>query len=413
MSRLHVLDHTNGSQADPPSGLTAEAVLTASGEVGACIQGLYVHVPFCVHRCHYCDFFTIAGRDGDRGAYVDRLLAEAGAAIPRMKPGLTSVFIGGGTPTHLPAADLARLLRGLRTLLDRGGHAVREWTVEANPETVDASIAGVLAGGGVTRVSLGGQSFDTAALAVLERRHPIESVQAAFQTLRREGICDLSLDLIFGVPGLADPLKTWAGDLDHALDLDPTHLSCYGLTYEPGTPLRRSLEQGRVEAVPEDVEGGMYELARTRLAAAGFEQYEISNWARPGHRCLHNETYWLNGNWWPLGPSASGHVDGTRWRNIPRLGPWLAGSGLSHIDTVERLDADGRAGEVLMLGLRRLDGVPRGEVEAACSTPDRGAARTHAIERHLDSGLLRWTDERLGLTSTGLLLADTVLRDLL
>ncbi|MDP7030549.1 MAG: radical SAM family heme chaperone HemW [Phycisphaerales bacterium] len=413
MSRLHVLDHTTPPPDHPQRPQTAEAALAAASGVGACIHGIYVHVPFCVHRCHYCDFFTIAGRDESRAAYVDRLLAEAEASIPRMPRGVQSVFIGGGTPTHLPAADLARLLVGLRRLLAAGGHDIREWTVEANPETVDPAVAEVLVAGGVTRVSLGAQSFDAASLRMLERRHPVTSVPAAMATLRAAGLTDLSLDLIFGVPGADDPLAVWAADLAAALALQPTHLSCYGLTYEPGTPLRRRLEQGRVESVSEELEGSMYRLTRARLAEAGYEHYEISNWARPGHRCLHNETYWLNRNWWPLGPSASGHVNGTRWRNIPRLGPWLEGEGLSHVDSVERLDRDGTAGEVLMLGLRRMDGVPRGVVAAACETPGRGATRRLALDAHVQGGLLAWDGDALRLTDEGMLLADTVLRDLL
>ncbi len=413
MSRLHVIDHTT-TRPDPPSGFqTAAAVLAGDDGVGACVQGIYVHVPFCVHRCHYCDFFTIAGRDSDRMAYVDRLLDEAGAVIPALRPGVTSVFIGGGTPTHLPPAGLRRLLEGLSALLDRGGHQVREWTVEANPETVTDAIAGVLAGCGVGRVSVGAQSFDRRALAALERRHTVGSVPMAVDVLRRAGITEISLDLIFGVPGLDEPLTTWAWDLDQAIALAPSHLSCYGLTYEPGTPLRHRLEQGRVRRVSDDVERAMYERTCSALKGAGFEHYEISNWAVPGHRCLHNETYWKNRNWWPLGPSASGHVDGTRWRNVPRLGPWLAGKGLSSIDTVERLDSDGRAGEQLMLGLRLLDGVPRDVIERGCSTPLRGAARSAAIESHVQAGLLVWAEDHLRLTSAGLLLADSVMCDVL
>jgi oxygen-independent coproporphyrinogen-3 oxidase len=377
------------------------------------VHGIYVHVPFCVHRCHYCDFFTIAGRDQDREAYVDRLLDEAAAVIPYLPRGIETVFIGGGTPTHLPGPALAKLLAGLGTLLESGQHPVGEWTVEANPDTVTESVAQILAAGGVNRVSLGAQSFEVAALAALERRHNPAAVPIAMAHLRAAGIDDLSLDLIFGVPGQADPLPAWQRDLEAAVALQPMHLSCYGLTYEPGTPLKRRLEQGRVTRVDQEIEADQYVHTVTRLAEAGFEQYEISNWSKPGRRCQHNEAYWLNRNWWPLGPSGSGHVNGTRWRNVPRLGPWLAGTGLSAIDTLEQLDADGRAGEVLMLGLRRLDGVARPVVATACDTPKRGRERRAAIAKHVEGGLLAWTREHLHLTPKGLLLADGVMGDLL
>jgi oxygen-independent coproporphyrinogen-3 oxidase len=388
-------------------------MLASASSVEACVQGLYVHVPFCAHRCHYCDFFTVAGRDDQRRAFAQRLLGEADVVLPRIPPGIRTVFVGGGTPTHLPPSVLATLLTGLRERLAAGGHRIEEWTLEANPDTVSDETAAVLAEAGVTRVSLGAQSFDPPALQMLERRHDPANVGQAMERLRRVGITDLSVDLIFAVPELKDPVEVWARDLDMALALDPTHLSCYGLTYEAGTPLRRRLDVGRIERVGEEVEADLYECARVRLEAAGFEHYEISNWARPGFRCRHNLVYWTNGNWWPLGPSASGHVEGWRWRNLPRLGPYLAGAGLPHIDSVEHLDDDGRAGEMLMLGLRLMDGVPRDRVTAACQTPERGATRTTAIEGALEAGLLQWRGDWLSLSHRGVLVADAVIGDLL
>jgi len=377
------------------------------------VKAVYVHVPFCVHRCHYCDFFTIAGRDADRSRFTDRLIEEACCVIPSLPEGVETVFVGGGTPTHLPVVDLERLLARLQTLFRNAGHTIREWTVEANPDTVTTDVAAVLADAGVTRVSLGAQSFQPEALAALERHHNPSHVGVAMDRLRAAGIDDLSLDLIFAVPGQRDPQASWQADLEETLSLEPTHLSCYGLTYEPGTPLRRRLDTGRVTRVADELEAAMYEHARTTLGAAGFEQYEISNWARPGHRCGHNEYYWRNEGWWPLGPSASGHVAGTRWRNLPRLGAYLTAEGLPPIDQVERLDEDGRWGEVLMLGLRLLEGVSEQQVAAACSTPERGALRRLAIEQAVGDRLLAWRAGRLMLTDRGLLLADGVIGALL
>lgn len=385
-----------------PDGACANAFLSS-----VC-DSIYVHVPFCRHRCHYCDFFTIAGRDDARSAYVDALLREAQGTIPGLPMVEPTLFVGGGTPTYLPAVDLDRLLRGVRASM-----AIEpvEWTVEANPETVDAEIAGVLCGAGVTRVSLGMQSAQPKLLQALERQHDPESVPRAVSYLRDAGLTSLSLDLIFGIPG--QTLRQVEADLEAALALEPVHLSVYGLVYEPGTPLRRRRDKGLVLQVDESLEADMYTCVQGRLAAAGFEQYEISNWALPGHRCRHNEVYWTNGNWWPLGPAAAGHVRGLRWRNIPRLGTWLETDGFSPVTDIEQVDLDGQLGESLMLGLRLLDGVPRALVNAACATPLRGANRARAIERHIESGLVRWCGEVLALTREGLLLGDVVIGDLL
>lgn len=413
MPHLNVLDGTTPSGNRRAELLSAEGVLTHTSRAGVVVQGVYVHVPFCIHRCHYCDFYTIAGRDEQRGAFVDHLLDEAAAVLPRLPRGIETVFIGGGTPTHLPANDLSRLLGGLRTLLTAGGHLLTEWTIEANPDTITPHVASLLANSGITRVSLGAQSFDPGSLAALERLHDPRNVAAAIEQLRAAGIDDVSLDLIFGIPGQVDPLGTWTRDLNEAIALDPTHLSCYGLTYEAGTPLRRRLDAGDVCRISQDHEAAMYEHCCGRLADAGFEQYEISNWARTGHACLHNLGYWRNTNWWPLGPGGSGHVDGSRWRNVPRLGQWLEQRGLPAIDGLERLDQDGCLGERLMLGLRLNEGIAKQLVEAAVAAPQRGPARGNAIERHVAGGLLCWQRDRLGLTSRGRLLADTVIAELL
>jgi len=319
-----------------------------------------------------------------------------------------TVFVGGGTPTYLEADDLHRLLAGVGEALPC---AAAEWTVEANPETVDADIAAALRDGGVTRVSLGMQSAQPELLQALERQHSPESVPRAFEHLRAVGFEDLSLDLIFGIPGQS--LKQVQADLEAALALRPTHLSVYGLIYEPGTPLRRRRDQGQVAAVGQDLEADMYLLVQEMLAGRGYAQYEISNWALPDHVCQHNEVYWLNGNWWPLGPAAAGHAMGMRWRNVPRLKQWLESTDLPPVVDLECLDADGKHGEVLMLGLRRLRGVPRARIHAACATPKRGAKRAGVIQVALQQGLLAWNEDHLCLTPSGLLLADRVIVDLL
>ncbi len=401
----------------PDAATAAEALVSAralpgsagcfDADVSGCIDSVYVHVPFCLHRCHYCDFYTIAGREDARGPYVTQLLAEAANTLPGLPMRRPCVFIGGGTPTYLPPADLARLLEGLGTLVPHP----REWTIEANPETVTTEVARVLGDGPVTRVSMGMQSAQSHLLAALERQHDPASVPRAVERLRVAGIEALSLDLIFGIPD--QTLGDVEADLEAALALSPDHVSVYGLVYEPGTPLRRRRDRGMVEPVDDALEAQMYLTVQAVLAEAGFMQYEISNWAKPEQVCQHNEVYWLNGNWWPLGPGAAGHVAGRRWRNAPRLAQWLNTKGLPLVVDQEHRDPDGRWGEVLMVGLRRLSGVAASRVAHACATPERGVARRSAIERHLAGGLLCWRNDCLCFTARGLLLGDEVIGDLL
>ena len=411
-SRLTVRHDTpsEGTAATPLALMQALAAEAAcqSRVVSTLCDAIYVHVPFCRHRCHYCDFFTIAGKDDARGAYVQRLLREAQRTLPTLPMVAPTVFVGGGTPTYLDADDLAALLHGLAAQLPA---KPSEWTVEANPETIDAAKAQVMREAGVHRVSVGMQSAQPGLLKALERQHDPESVPQAVQVLRAAGFEDISLDLIFGIPG--QTVKDAEADLHAALAMKPSHLSVYGLVYEPGTPLRRRRDRGSIQPVEEDVEVLMYRQVQAQLAQAGFQQYEISNWALPGRRCRHNEIYWTNGNWWPLGPAASGHVRGVRWRNVPRLKQWLDSRGLPPVIDLEVRDLDGRCGEVLMLGLRQLKGVPRLRVDEALAAPLRGPARHAAINRHLGAGLLAWRAEHLCLTQSGLLLADTVIGDLL
>jgi oxygen-independent coproporphyrinogen-3 oxidase len=263
----------------------------------------------------------------------------------------------------------------------------------------------------VNRLSIGVQSFQLRHLETLERRHDPATAARSIELARSAGIDNISLDLIFGIPGQG--LDDWLGDLDAAIALEPDHLSCYGLTYEPNTPLTARLRAGRVTRVDQDVEAAMYDAAIDRLGTADFEHYEISNWARPGRRCRHNELYWNNEQWWPLGPGAAGHIAGWRWINAPRLGDYLAGRGLPPITGAERLDDDGRVGEVLMLGLRLVEGIDLDRVKGLLALGVRGPQRAEAVNRHVGTGLLRRSDGRLRLTRRGLLLADRVLADLI
>ena len=373
------------------------------------VDAAYLHVPFCFHKCHYCDFYSIVDSDDRQAAFVDRITSELASIGPKVEGALSAVFIGGGTPTLLEPDLLARLLEQVREHLPLASDL--EWTVEANPETVDPTIAAVLVAGGVNRVSIGCQSFQPDLLRTLERHHDPSSVARAVEHFEVAGLHEFNLDLIHGVPG--STLEQWVDDLDQALALQPTHLSCYGLQYEPNTPMTRKLELGRIERLDEDLEARMYEHTCRLLGDQGFEHYEISNWCRPGRDCRHNLVYWRSGNWLAFGPSASGHLEGTRWKNVPRLGEWLDSDPWTRVVDVERADESGRVGEYLMLELRLLKGMTHGRLEQLLGRSDPGGRRRTVIEQGLVRGLLESTDDGLRLSDRGILLSDSLLSELI
>ncbi len=368
---------------------------------------MYVHVPFCFHKCHYCDFYSIVDDRDRQGAFARRLADELRALAPGKGASLATVFVGGGTPTLLAAEHWARVLEALHDAFDLAADA--EFTVEANPETVSPGILETLRSGRVNRLSIGCQSFNERHLKTLERWHDPASVVRAVELARDAGITNINLDLIFGIPG--QTLDEWRADLDAALALQPTHLSCYGLTYEPNTAMTAKLGLGRIMQADEDLEAAMYQHTIDRLASAGFEHYEISNFALPGRRCRHNLAYWLNHDWLAAGPSASGHVQGLRWKNQPHLGRYLAhhlpGAPID-VDSVERLDADSHVGEQLMLRLRLIEGAALDWLEPLLSRK-----RLDTVERLVGGGLLERTTTHLRLTRRGLFVADSVIAELL
>ena len=394
------LTQASGATVSLPEALDAGA---------AAFRGAYVHVPFCRHKCHYCDFYSFVDGEGRQRAFVDRAMQELQAWSPRVKAPLETLFVGGGTPTMLSPAELGDLLGAIRAAFPWRADA--EWTVEANPETVTPEIAAALVAAGVTRVSMGAQSFQPHLLQALERTHDPASVARAIGTLRRTGIGQVNVDLIYAVPGAT--LADWRQDLHRTLELEPDHVSCYGLMYESNTPLGQRHAKGQVQAAPEELEVAMHEAACEALASAGFEHYEISNWAQAGKRCRHNELYWRNGDWLAVGPSASGHASGLRWRNVPRLGDWLASGPWSPVQDVERLDVDGQIGEAFMMGLRLLEGIPQDRVSELLSGGRRAVARRLAIARHVEAGLLEASGTSLRFTERGRMLASHVTMDLL
>ena len=392
------------------------------------IDALYLHIPFCFHKCHYCDFYSLAESTTDRHVtFVDALSAEFGhwAQCISLRP--RSIFFGGGTPTLLSVEAWNRLLRRLDDTAALA--AASEITVEANPETVTTSLMQTLAAHGVNRVSIGAQSFVPSLLHQLERRHDPASVPRAADIVRGAGITNLNLDLIFAIPG--QTLKQLDADLERALALEPQHLSCYSLIYEPGTPLEVKLRQGRIARVDEALERQMYAHVMQRLDAAGFEHYEISNWARRGarepasgggsqgagppvataspYRCLHHLLYWHNANWLGFGPSAASHVNGRRWKNEAHLGRYLAGSPDPAKCEQERLPPPRRRGEQIMLALRLREGISRAWWDAHLPAEDP----RHETARHLiQLGMLEETGTHLRLTEDGLFVADSVIAQL-
>ncbi|QOJ13563.1 MAG: radical SAM family heme chaperone HemW [Planctomycetia bacterium] len=376
---------------------------SSSAAEPAVVHSLYVHVPFCHTICGYCDFYSEVLDRRRVTPLVDALLRELDQLTARYRLALDTIFVGGGTPTVLPAPELERLLTRVAALAS----AECEFNVEANPATVTDEIADALQRAGVNRVSIGAQSFDRGELAVLDRIHNPEQVPQTVERVRRAGIPRISLDLIFAVPGQS--VQRWLANVSAALALGPQHLSCYGLTYEPGTPLYDQLRTGRVQRVDEDREADMFEATIDHLAAAGFEQYEISNFARPGEACRHNLVYWNNLPALAIGPSAAGFDGSLRYRNVPDTAAYvrMIESGAAPRIEEECLSFDRRMRESAMLGLRLTRGLDRAAFTERFSHdpltlfPDRGAD-------FIRDGLLHADADCVRLTRRGLLLANRV-----
>jgi oxygen-independent coproporphyrinogen-3 oxidase len=367
----------------------------------------YVHIPFCAHHCGYCDFAVVTGRDHEIDLYLEALAAEL-ATLGRPAP-VQTLFLGGGTPTHLDGPRLRRLLIDLAHWLplEDGG----EFTIEANPNTLDSDKIGVLSEFGVNRVSLGAQSFRRETLQVLERKHDPQDTARVVGLLRGR-IAQVSLDLIFGVPGQS--LADWKLELEQALSLEPDHISTYGLTYEKGTRLWKQREHGELLSLGEEDELAMYSAAIDRLEAAGFEHYEISNFARPGCRSLHNQVYWANNAYFGFGLGAARYVNGCREMNTRDMTAYMRRvlSGESPIMHSETLPPEECARETMAIQLRRVEGIDRlAFLKQTGFELDNLAEK--AIKRHVELGLLKDDGKRVFLTREGKYVADAVIAALL
>jgi oxygen-independent coproporphyrinogen-3 oxidase len=353
--------------------------------------GLYVHVPFCLTRCGYCDFNAYAGLGHLASRYVAALLREAELAAPAWSgEPVASVFLGGGTPTTLEVADLKAMLAHLR-----GGFAVApdaEVTIEANPDTVDRPKLEALLDAGYDRLSMGAQSFDREVLAALERVHDPASVRRAVHDARAAGYANVNLDLIYGARG--ETLDSWERTVREGIDLEPEHVSAYALTIEPATPLGRKVRRGLVPEPDADLQADLFEAACELLEDAGYRHYEVSNWAKPGFECRHNLGYWERRPYLGLGAGAHSYRDDRRWWNVrpPEEYLSLVDAGRLPVGGEERLEPSDAYLEEVFLRLRILEGIPASWVEAGKAAP------------FVESGLLRDDAGALVPTERGMLL---------
>ena len=383
----------------------------------------YIHIPFCAHQCGYCDFAVAAGQDHLIDLYLEALELEL-ATLGQPAP-IRTLFVGGGTPTQLRPRQLERLFASLRHWLpprgpdnqpDAGPSAAAlapwdECSVESTPDSLDAERVEVLAAAGVNRISIGVQTFQDHLLPVLDRVHDAGQIPAAVQRAGRR-IPHVSLDLIFGIPG--QTIDDWQTDLDKALAFQPQHLSTYGLTYEKGTPLWKQRLRGQVRPVTEELERRMYLAAIERLEAGGFEHYEISNFARPGCRCRHNETYWANEAYFGFGVGAARYVLGKRELNTRSTHDYLRRvlAGESPTFQSEELPPQERARETFAVQLRRTFGIDRDRFRQQTGYELDGLIGAK-LRGHVAEGYLADDGTRVRLTRQGQCVADAIIEELL
>ncbi len=367
--------------------------------------GLYVHLPFCPYVCPYCDFAKWPLRASAATRYLKALRDEMSA---RTSEPVATIFLGGGTPNAYEAVEIERLLAELRAHFPApSGLAQREICIEVNPELVRNGDFERYAGAGVTRVSIGVQSFESSEIETLGRKHVPQDVTRVVESARRAGIASLSIDLMFGVPG--QTLDSWRRSLEAAVALDVDHVSTYGLTVEPGTPYAAWQAREPDAFLDADREADLYGEAIEKLAAAGYEQYEISNFARPGHRCKHNENYWENGEYVGLGVGAASYRDGVRWVQTRSLEAYVeAATGGRQIPREEeRLGPERACGEAIMLALRTAQGVRLGAFKERYGV-DVLARYAPIVAEYEPAGLLAQGDGRLYLTTRGRFVANDV-----
>jgi oxygen-independent coproporphyrinogen III oxidase len=366
--------------------------------------GLYIHVPFCLYKCYYCDFATSPHVPAQVDPFLECVSREAGR-YESACPSLTSVYLGGGTPSVLSGSQMGRLLSAMRQSFDICSSA--EVTVEANPETLTAAKLAAYRDAGVTRLSIGVQTDDDGVLAALGRDHSVADSLAAVALARAHGFATVSVDLIFGLPGQQQ--DHWARTLQAGLALGADHISLYGLTVEPSTVFEWMRRTQGLTVPSDDAQADMYAAAIDAVGEAGYDHYEISNFARPGHTSRHNLTYWADEPYIGLGPSACGHIDGRRYANVRGTKSYMqrVAEGRSVVVEDETLAGADARSQTVVLALRTLRGMGRDDYRSRYGRDlldDFGADITPLQ----DAGLLAVTDGRLHLTRRGVMLANEV-----
>ncbi|WP_437190966.1 radical SAM family heme chaperone HemW [Planctomicrobium sp. SH527] len=371
------------------------------------VHAAYVHVPFCIHRCGYCDFTVIAGRDDLMDTYLDCLELELQSKLPAPHP-VRTLFLGGGTPSYLPAAQMERLFSILKSWLPLESDG--EFSMECNPDGLSDDRMAVMQSAGVNRVSLGVQSFQAEHLRTLERAHSPDEVVSVVARLRKHQFKNVSLDLIFGVPD--QTLPEWKETLSAAVSVMPQHISTYGLTFEKGTSFWSRLQKDQIQPVTEELERDMYAEAMSFLPGQGFRQYELSNFAKPGFECRHNQVYWRGESFFGFGPGAAEFINGTRNKNHQSVIGWIQRlrNGQSPVQDVDQLSPDLLAREAIMVGLRQIEGINLEAFATRYQQSVRDLA-PEEFDRLIASKLLECDNGFIRLTPEGRFLADTVMSE--
>lgn len=396
-----------GSARPEVSGTVASSVM--GDWMAAPGFGVYVHIPFCLHRCHYCDFNTYEGQDALHEPYVEALIRDIETTPGEFTPA-TSVFFGGGTPTLLGAAHLAKILQAVR---DRVGIASgAEVTVECNPETVDERYLSEARAAGFGRVSIGVQSLRPGVLAGLGRQHSAERALAAIDAAARAGFSDINGDLIYGSPW--ETADDWRASLEGVLASGVNHISAYALTLEEGTPLHTLVATGRVPDVDPDVQAERHEVAESLLGAAGFWRYEVSNWSVIGRASRHNVLYWSGGNYLGFGAGAHGHIDGRRYWNIrlPRDFIAAADAGATTEAGSEVVPKEDRASEALMLGLRLRSGIHLASFQSRYGS-EHLSEKAAVLDELVERGFLTRGDGWLAVAPGSTMIANDIISRLM
>ena len=372
----------------------------------------YVHIPYCLKRCGYCDFNTYTPAELREGAslemvsndYIDAVLREINVAHLQAPGSVPTIFFGGGTPSLLPAKDLGRVITAIKERWELSVDC--EITLEANPDSVDDAKLSAFLEAGFNRISFGMQSAVPHVLQVLDRTHNPDNVARAVVGARRAGFESVSVDLIYGTPG--ETLEDWHTSASAAIGLGVDHLSAYALIVESGTKLAAKIARGELSMPNDDLMADMYLLGDSLAESSGMSWYELSNWAKPGHESRHNIAYWKTSNWWGLGPGAHSHLNGVRWWNVKHPSAYKSAlfSGQSSIQDQEQLTSLQMRDEKIMLSIRMREGIEL----STLSSEQVGRVKGYCQSGHLSER--KWQAGSLQLTPQGRLIADRIVREL-